>query len=420
MRYLIICLCGLILSQKGMAQQPIRVMHYNLLNFGNDCTGADVLDKYNWLGTILEHYQPDIFTVNEISPNVLFSNGIKTASFDYTTTIGFANITNQAGSDIVNQLFYNTNKFELRDESVITNPLRDINVYTLYVKGSGGSNDSLFLTCIVAHFKAQDNSSAATQRQVAAQSIMNWIQANGVDKHILVLGDFNVYSNNEAAFQTMVFNTNSQIRLADPGGKASGWGGGSNAIIHTQSTRSNSPDCGSGGGMDDRFDMILASKKIMDDLNGLHFVAGSYAGYGNNGDSYNMELVCSGSGSVPIAVCAALKQNSDHLPVVLELLAEGVVSNERLNSLRGVELRILGNPVEQELSLELSVDAAKSFKVPFTLEILDGIGKRQHIQVLFPLNERIYIPTISWPVGVYHLIIRDDQGRRLTQTFLKG
>ncbi|MEM6806613.1 MAG: hypothetical protein AAF696_34755, partial [Bacteroidota bacterium] len=80
------------LLSTAFGQQSIKLMHYNLLNFGNTCGNVPVLNKYAWLNTILEEARPDVFTVNEINPNPIFSNGIVSRSFDYTNAISQASI----------------------------------------------------------------------------------------------------------------------------------------------------------------------------------------------------------------------------------------------------------------------------------------------------------------------------------------
>lgn len=56
------------------AQDSVKVMQYNLLNFGNFtdyCTinNNNPTRKTDWLKTIIDYYLPDVSTVNEISPD---------------------------------------------------------------------------------------------------------------------------------------------------------------------------------------------------------------------------------------------------------------------------------------------------------------------------------------------------------------
>jgi len=54
------------------AQDSLKVMQYNLLNFGNftDYCSINInnpTSKTAWLKTIVDYYLPDVFSVNEIS-----------------------------------------------------------------------------------------------------------------------------------------------------------------------------------------------------------------------------------------------------------------------------------------------------------------------------------------------------------------
>lgn len=311
------------------AQTSIKVMNYNLLLFG-DCLGVTTSQKYQWLGTILDEYRPDIFTVNELIPQTAYANGIKALSFDYNPNISFYPITNQANSNIVNALFYDKTKFQpvATQSVVIPYSLRDINAYRMIYLPSiaDGGRDTLFLTCIVAHLKAGDGSSEASQRQAGAAAIVNFLKTVPDEEYVLVMGDFNVYSHQEAAYQTLVNGSDVAERLVDVSGKGNGWNGAANAIIHTQSTRLSNSGCGSSGGMDDRFDFILASQSLIAAGEPIRIDSSSYKAYGNAGLNYNNELSCSGNSTVPLSVCLALKQMSDHLPVVVELKVNSSVA----------------------------------------------------------------------------------------------
>ena len=341
------CLTGLslLLSSGMLAQVPIRVMHYNLLMFG-DCDGVTTSQKYQWLGTILEHVQPDIFTINELIPQTAYLNGIKALSFDYTTDMAFFPLTNQANSNIVNGLFYNQTRFQpaAPQSTVIPNSLRDINAYRLIYLPSilGGSTDTLFLTCVVAHFKAGEGNSEEQTRLGAANAIMTYLGRLPEEELVLVMGDFNLYSHLEPAFQAMVNNSNPAIRLVDVSGKANGWNGSPHARIHTQSPRISSSDCGSGGGMDDRFDFVLANQRLIASDSRIRIDSASYQALGNNGLSFDGELSCTGNTTVPFSVCLALKQMSDHLPVVVNLQADATLGLEQ-RDLLVMRVEVLGN-----------------------------------------------------------------------------
>lgn len=405
-----------VLCSTAFGQQSIKLMHYNLLNFGNTCGNVPVLNKYAWLNTILEEARPDIFTVNEINPNPIFSNGIVSRSFDYTNAISQASITNTRNSSIVNQLFYNRDKLTLLDEAVINYSLRDLNAYRMYVNGSADNgNDSLNFYCIVGHFKATDEPASATSRNVAANAIINWLDQNLNGESVVVMGDFNIYRPSEAAYQTLTSN---------PGGfsftdviSTIGWGGAGGAAFYTQSTRTSNQDCGSSGGMDDRFDMMLFSPDLLDNSKELQFVSGSYTAYGNDDNSYNAALQCSGNNEVPFSVCTALVNMSDHLPVVAELVANTVVSTERDLRIPGLRINLFPNPVQDHLSIELLYTEFMSEE--FKLSISNSLGQKVWEQRLSSQLEKLVLPLSGLESGLYVLRMEDRAGRFLSEKFLK-
>ncbi|TAE60293.1 MAG: endonuclease/exonuclease/phosphatase family protein, partial [Bacteroidetes bacterium] len=370
-----ILLLSILTCGKAMAQ-PVtyKVMSYNLLAFGLPCTGVTITQKYTWLGTILNHAQPDIFSVNEVSASnaSIYAEGIRQQSFPAAirSQIAFPAPTNQAGSDRVNVLFYRKDKFGYLGGQVIVGGIRDVNLHKFYVKTATAVGDTTFLYCIQGHFKAGDTQNDATDRNLSATAIMNWVSAQGRNASVLLMGDFNLYSPNEQAFQTLVFNNDQAIRFRDPAGLQGGWTGASHALFHTQSPRSSSSDCGSGGGMDDRFDFILTSPALTDGLARVGIVPDSYATYGNNGQSYNTELSCSGNTTVPAQVCNTLKLMSDHLPVVLQIRADAV---NALDLLPESEAR-LWLPDQPGSSLEIHFEAV----IPafYQIEVYDALGRR--------------------------------------------
>ncbi|MEO0471138.1 MAG: T9SS type A sorting domain-containing protein [Bacteroidota bacterium] len=418
MKKIWISLLILILSLPATAQSLVRVMHYNLLQFGNSCGNVDINDKYGWLSTVLNDYQPDIFTVNELNPNIAYSNGIRELSFNYTTAVEYAAFTNFATSDIVNQCFYNQDKFALVSTDTVfqtNNGLRDINVYTLYHKPTLDPGvDTTFVYCIVSHLKAGSSSSDQNQRTIAAGDIMRWIRNNPQADNLLVMGDFNVKSHTEGAFQEFINHSDPGIALDDPLGLESGWGAASQSIVYTQSTRSGSiGDCGVAGGVDDRFDFILTSQDISEGLSGVRYVENSYLAYGNGGNSFNTELQCGGSSPVSINVCAALKQVSDHLPVVMEL-DFGPATSIRPGILSGVGLR--WNKNDGALTVKIEVEEINSHQL--NLEVLDLMGAKVAAKQLDTRTQTFDLDLQHLPSAVYVLRLLDQNGRQLSQKFI--
>ncbi|MEM7375001.1 MAG: T9SS type A sorting domain-containing protein [Bacteroidota bacterium] len=418
LKRILLCLlfipCGL---YRIVAQSDtVKIMHYNLLSFGQPCGSISTTDKYNWLGEILEHAQPDIMTVNELGPNVVLGNGIIQLSFDYTSGISQGDLTNEAGSNFVNQIFYRNDKFGYAGVEIINGIVRDINVYKLYPLASAQpGGDTLFFHCIVAHLKAGNSTSDQTQRSNAANNIINWIAVNPSARNVLLLGDLNVGGSSEMAFQNLINPTNPANRLLDPINKQNGWGGASNAIYHTQSTRSSFIDCGSTGGMDDRFDMILAKEAVINGTAGMQYVPDSYHALGNDGNSYNTALGCAGNNTVPNNVCSRLQLMSDHLPVIAEFSLNLSTSIED-DLIPGLSLHISPNPFGDILSIGLT-EATPIFQ-NVEVELTDIWGRKVR-NASVTASSLLEFDTADLPTGLYVLQVSDRQGRRISRKIVK-
>ncbi len=397
----------------SLAQQTVKVMHYNLLQFGNSCPPVTVNQKVEWLNVILNFYQPDILTVNELAPQRAYAQNIRLNAFNYTDEIEFGAITNTTNSQIVNTIFYNSSLFGYKGVDVIDGGFRDINVYTLYTQASvANSLDTTFLYCIVTHFKAGNNTNDFNIRNSDAELISNWIANNPDKENVLLMGDLNVGSANEDGFEVLVKNVNQDIRFVDPTGKSNGWGGQANAEFHTQSTRSNQMDCGSTGGMDDRFDFILTRPSIMDGSKGITYVSDSYAALGNDGSSYNNELSCNGQ-AVPLLICISLKQMSDHLPVVLELEIDGAIPTSVFRDISEAGMSV-SNPFSENLVINSERTSSSHYQVALT----DMLGRIETVGDLSFSQSQISIPTVNLAPGLYLLTMIDQQtgktwGRKL-------
>ncbi|MEO0897791.1 MAG: T9SS type A sorting domain-containing protein [Bacteroidota bacterium] len=384
----------------------VRVMQYNLLKFG-DCDGVTINQKYDWLETVLNAYQPDILVVNEIFPAVPYAAGIVNLSFTFNGNVEYANFTNFGGGSIVNQIFYNADLFGLESNTVLpSTAIRDINIYRLFFKPTLVKPDTTYLNVIAAHLKAGSGASDINARWTAAQDMMNWVTNNAQGENVMVAGDLNIGSASENAFQELVATRSAAVTMVDPLGLQGGWGSSTPAVM-TQSPRTFSSDCGVSGGLDDRFDFILPNNAIMNNENGIAYVANSYLAYGNDGDDYNDQLDCGSISVVNGSVCLAIKQLSDHLPVVLELEMKGA----RLN--RGslyLQLPVWAKFSSQELILDIEGGDPTGYG----MEVIDLQGKSLLRSRHEGRGTQRY-DVSHFPKGMYVLKITDKQGKQLSR-----
>jgi hypothetical protein len=403
---------GLLLSLTFslQAQDTLRLMHYNLLFYGS-CGGVTIEDKDTWLGNITGFYQPDILTVNEMGDNIAYANRIKSRALTYGN-MEYTEFTNTTNSDIVNMLFYNEDKFEYLGIEKIGNSLRDINVYSLYYKQTPMGQDSMKLYVIVCHLKASRGGSNETRRRDAIQDILTW-RTNHPDfqGNFIIMGDLNIYQSNEPAYTLMTNYSDPDMRFYDPAGLGNGWGSSTVQYL-TQSTSEDSrTDCGVPGGLDDRFDFVMPSGSIMNGTRGFSYLPGSYLAFGNDGNTpYNGSLNCVNNSMVTSTVCGSLSSMSDHLPVVMQMVADNTTGIFNPIQLQDVGLKV-NNPFGEQLKVQVSAGARAPQSLRWQLLNLQGQVLWQGQKQLLPGRTEFTIPTAHLPSGLYLLKGQDASGR---------
>ena len=276
----------------------LRVMQYNLLNYGNNTgycttTNNNINDKNGYIRTILTAYYPDILTVCEMGkstslPNDFVNNVLNINGLNYWMTSAGSNTNNS--SSLTNCIFYNSTKLTLVGHHAAQTYTRDIDVYDFKFKDD--DSGEMVLTCVIAHLKAGNSSEDANKRKIMAENTMNHLESSYREKNVLIMGDFNLYTSSEPAYQAFInqsaYPNSYFIDPLYPYGVGA-WNNNSYfEEYHTQSThKDNDSDCHSSGGMDDRFDFILMSENIYGGREGIHYIGGTYNALGNDGLRFN-------------------------------------------------------------------------------------------------------------------------------------
>ena len=144
-----------------------------------------------------------------------------------------------------------------------------------------------------------------------------------VQSNIIVGGDFNFYgAGTEPAWNELT--NNGVQRLNDPTNRVGNWHDNSTfSDVHTQATRSSANPGGSGGatgGVDDRFDFLLANNYVINGGAGVRYIPNTYDVIGNDGNKFNVSIIENlPNTDVPDSVRDALFNMSDHMPVVLQI-----------------------------------------------------------------------------------------------------
>lgn len=322
MKYLFILFIAF--STLASAQdETLSIVSYNLLNFpdGRDDCGSNTVvpNRADTLKKITDYLQPDIFVACEVQTQA----GVDAVLNDALNANGNNNYvaaTFNGNGYLHNAMFYNSDKLVLKSQNVVVSFPREIDHYILYLKDPNLDvyYDTTFIEVYMLHLKSGNSSSNEAQRDAQTQILMNYIANRPTDRNVFVAGDMNVYSSNDDGYQNMI---SGSFALKDPINTPGNWNNSSTyAAIHTQSTRTNgSFDCGSSGGMDDRFDQILVSQNVMNNTENVQYQAGSYRAVGNDGNHYNSSLISGTNSMYPADVVRALYYMSDHLPVELKV-----------------------------------------------------------------------------------------------------
>jgi len=315
------------------AQESIKVMSYNLLNFPL----GDMPSREDTLDIILKYYQPDLFLIQELKAefglNAAMSS-LNELNMDEYQTSTFVTQQSGGGGGLQQAMVYNNRIFGLSHEDIILTPVRDVNYFKLFLRAANLADgaDTVFVHVYVTHLKSSSGNANELLRQESVNSFLPYLNALEEDDHVIFAGDFNVYSSTEPAYQSLLNSQNSPA-LLDPIDSPGNWTSSSYPLkeIHTQSTRTSSVfGDGATGGVDDRFDFILCSEALMNQSSPLHYIDETYHAFGNSGLCYNQNsLACANTNGLPAAVSSAIYYQSDHFPVVMELTTDlqlGIIS----------------------------------------------------------------------------------------------
>lgn len=313
------------------AQDTITVMSYNILNYPlSNATKADTLKA------IIKYTNPDIFLITELN-SAAGATTILNDALNVDGVTHYQKAVYQNGPDTDNMIFFNGDKFGLKSQHEIPTVLRNISEYVLYYKSPNLATtlDTTFVHCYMAHLKASSTSTDSIQRNQEAVTFKNYLDSkNQPVENVILGGDFNLYTSAEAAYNTLL--TGGNVSLFDPINTPGIWH--SNYAfknIFTQSTRLLAlSDGGSTGGLDDRFDFLLVGGDVMNGTSHMKYISNTYKALGNDGNHYNKAINSPANTSVPTNVADALYYMSDHLPVLMKLYCDNVLSvNEAVKNL---------------------------------------------------------------------------------------
>jgi endonuclease/exonuclease/phosphatase family metal-dependent hydrolase len=422
-KYMRLIISSLIfLSLSAFSQDTIRLMHYNLLMYGNNFGGCNssnnnVNDKNEYLKTIIDYIQPDIVAVCELDNSSYYHDLILNEVFNINGTDHFkrANVPNLSYGYTVNQVFYNSNLFTLESNSAVETDVRDIDIFR-FTYNNSNNPEPIELSCIAAHLKAGNSGSDEQERAEETTALMNYLNNTSAEGNYIFSGDFNFYTAAEQGYTNLLVHPNQDIRFYDPIDSPGEWNNNpAFADIHTQSTHTNG-DCPSTGGMDDRFDFILVSDEIKEGTDKISFIEDSYWAVGQDGLHFNKSLYDSPQiDTVPSYVLSALYGMSDHLPVILDLVIDNNVGG--LNTPPSQVDFTYTNPVSDKL--DISIRKSDIDNLTFAVYSLEGKQLSSIDLKNISQNKTISIPIQELNQGMYFLHVLDGKKKITSAKFVK-
>lgn len=411
---------------KAQAFDTLRVMTYNLTYYGETtsfCTSSNnvITEKDANLKTICKHVVPDVLVVNEMGASNVYANRIL-ANVLNTGGIGYYEkcpIQNNSFSDLVNGVFYNTNKLTLIGQSKVSKDMnnqdivRVIDVNRFYYNdpelSSGG--DTVFFYVAAVHLKAGSSASDEADRESAAEALMDWIATRSNEDYFMLCGDLNLKGSSEGAFQQL---STASFPLLDPINETGNWYNNSQfAAIHTQSTRTDETNsgCFSGGGLDDRFDLILMTEPVLQDTGDVSYVQDTYRTIGQDGNHFNLPINNVPNNSEPASVIAALYAMSDHLPVTADIKVRLNEKSDTASSVTEIsESKSIVTWFQQgELRIQNNAEIGEGW-----LYNLNGTTMFQ-----FSIDEGFNaFPLVDIPAGVYIVRTQNERGIQIAKIWI--
>ena len=309
----------------------IRVMSWNLLNY----SGLNEDSRDEDIRKVLKIIEPDVVVIQEMESTFGVDHFLKKV-LNANSRRKYKAAQFYDGPDTDNALFYDKSRLNLKSHKQIPTSFRDISEFSLKIK-KGPSEGSEFKLYSV-HFTEGRGSSYKKQRENQADTLRTHLNGLLMDSVFLVCGTFNMTTSQEKAYKILTGSQADSIggnigRLKDLIKKSGKWYNRTKfKHTHTESTRKAKFGGGAGGGLDDRYDMILVSYRL-DQNSELTYMPGSYIVCGNDGKHLNKSINDPENKIISSDIADALYKASDHLPVIIDLVKMKDAAEEDSRSL---------------------------------------------------------------------------------------
>lgn len=288
----------------------LTIATYNILNY----PGSDAAIRNPYFRAVIHSMKPDVLIVQEMLSQTGVTTFLNEVMNKYQPGL-YSTVPFNDGPDSDNSFYYKAGKVTYIGAQYIGTALRDIAEYTFRHNNSGE-----VIKIYSLHLKASATTDDENKRLAEATILRNHMNALPANTNFIVGGDFNIYKSTEPAYIKLTGSeADNDGRCFDPRPITGTWNQSAYAIHHTQSPRVRAFGGGSTGGLDDRFDMLLNSFSLTDNL-----ISASYKAYGNDGNHYNDSINRLPNSAVPDSVAHGLHYSADHIPVVAKYVFQSL------------------------------------------------------------------------------------------------
>jgi hypothetical protein len=351
----------------------VKIMSWNVLNWPNSSsTVADTTNRCPSYRRIINYAQPDVLiTMENTSTNSIpwFRDQVMNSGVYHYGSGTFIN-----GPDTDNGIYFRDSLFDFVANIPVHTALRDISQFVLVFKATGDT-----LRIFSCHLKASQG--YETQRAAEVADLRQVTNTFPAGTNFLIGGDFNIYTSTEPCYTGLLQdNPGDDGNFIDVLNMPGTWNNSNYAPYHTQSTHLNGSGGFPGGGMNDRFDMILFSNGVQQPGGGVYYIPGTYHNIGNDGNHYGDNINYGTNTSVPAGIDDDLYNTSDHIPVMLTLMigpTAGITEADFLTA----PVDVFPNPVVDETAVRFALK--KSVKVGYFLTDNQGrvLSEKSQVQM---------------------------------------
>ena len=370
-----------VLAQSGT--DTVRVLSYNILNYNGS-------ERNDYLKTVVSAIDPDVICVQEI----LSQAGVDAFAANVLDNT-YSTIPFKDGYDTDNHIFYKSADFEFAKADYLSTALRDIAEYQMRVKTTG---EPLYFYSM--HLKASSGSDNEQKRLAEVLILRQRLEALPQGTGFIVLGDFNFYGSNEPAYQKLLEKISGNTgHCVDPIEQPGDWH--DNPLftgIHTQSPRTTQFGGGANGGLDDRFDFILISESLADNV-----LPETYTEFGNDGAHFNLAINSGTNSAVSAEVADAIHYASDHLPLYCDFVFETTSTIESDQNQKPAVYALkqnYPNPFNPMTNISFTIPEADHV----VIEVFDILGRKVSTIVNSDLPQGLHSVRFNaqnLPAGIY-------------------